>query len=191
KKKQKNRILMVGSLIRRKRPLNLILAISQLTGQFPDIRLDICGAISDRAYYDSILKFIQKNKLQNNIHIHGKQSREAIKTQLSKAAIFVLPSVQETAPISIAEAMAVGIPVVATAVGGIPYMVDDNATGFLIQIDDIESLKNCIGRLLSNDNLANDMGMAGREKAKKEYDLNKIAEQTVNVYSNSIKGLMR
>ena len=81
------------------------------------------------------------------------------------AAVFVLPSTNDSFPLVIAEAMASGLPVVSTQIGGIPTLVDNEADGLLVDPTDVTALVKALERILTDNTLARRMGNAGREKA--------------------------
>ena len=83
--------------------------------------------------------------------------------------VFCLPSWWEAAPLSILEAMATGLPVVATSVGDVPRMVADGETGFVVPSRDPGALADALGRLLSDGQLRRTYGEAGRLRACDEF----------------------
>ena len=84
--------------------------------------------------------------------------------------------------------MACETPVVASAVGGIPEVVDDGRTGLLVPPSDPKALADAVNRLLDDPGLAAEMGRAGRERAIAEFSWRAIAEQTVALYEAVITG---
>jgi glycosyltransferase involved in cell wall biosynthesis len=85
--------------------------------------------------------------------------------------------------------MACGLPVIATKVGGIPMQVIDNVTGILIELNNIEQLKNAILLLVNNKELREKMGKAARERVEKEFSWDKSAEQLENLYKEKYNEL--
>ena len=88
---------------------------------------------------------------------------------LAEAAIYVLPSYNEGVPISILEAMSVGLPIVTTPVGGIPDVIRDGEEGFLVSPGSIDQLVGRIVELLSNENLRKHMGDAAQRRLRTDY----------------------
>jgi glycosyltransferase involved in cell wall biosynthesis len=86
------------------------------------------------------------------------------------ADLLVLPSLNEGLPRVILEAMATGLPVVATSVGGIPELVMDGRTGLLVRPGDERALADAVCRVLADPDLAEAWGRAGREVAEREYE---------------------
>jgi len=99
-----------------------------------------------------------------------------------KASIFVMPSYYETFGISAMEAMAFGLPVVATRAGGLSEVVEDGVTGFLVPPGDSQAVAEAIIRLLRDQNLRRRMGEAGRKRVLDEFTVDRVLVQTLNVY---------
>lgn len=119
--------------------------------------------------------------------VKGKQKQEL----LQNARILLLPSRHEGMPMSILEAMAYGEAVVSTRVGGIPEVVEEGGSGFLIEPDDEPSLYRTIQRLLDDRGLAERMGRRGREIVKEKFDLEQIHRQLYALYSPGDWGVKR
>lgn len=103
--------------------------------------------------------------------------------------IFVLPSLQEGLSLSILEAQASGIPVVASNVGGISEVVVDGKTGILVPPRDSAVLKKAIGVLLDNISLAREMGRYGREHVHKHFGLDRMVNQVMETYQQVLRGV--
>jgi starch synthase len=114
--------------------------------------------------------------------------RESVIQLLTHAAVFVCPSVYEPLGIVNLESMACETPVVASAVGGIPEVVDDGRTGLLVPPSDPKALADAVNRLLDEPGLAAEMGRAGRQRAIAEFSWRAIADQTVALYDAVITG---
>jgi glycosyltransferase involved in cell wall biosynthesis len=100
--------------------------------------------------------------------------------------VVLLTSRQETAPVAVAEAMAAGRPAVATAVGGVPFMVQEGETGFLAEPGDAAGLAEATIRLLARPDLRRAFGQAGRAEAERRFRLASVVERTVALYRNLI-----
>ena len=97
--------------------------------------------------------------------------------------VFVLSSVTEGAPTVVIEAMGLGVPVVATAVGGVPSLITSGQTGFLVDVDE-GAMAKAIVDLLKNPQWRQDMAMAGRAICKKKYDFVEIAKRVGYIYES-------
>lgn len=177
-----SRLLFVGSIIPRKRPLDLVKALSSVRDQVPNVTLHIAGWTSDDKYLHKIKERIKNYDLERNVRIMGSVTDDQLLEEYQKCTLLVLPSVEETSPIVIGEAMAVGKPVVATRVGGVDYLVDDGQTGFLVNVGDVNALSSRILTILSDNELRSRMKTAAREKAKLNYRSDIVAAKVRQVY---------
>jgi glycosyltransferase involved in cell wall biosynthesis len=108
--------------------------------------------------------------------------RDDVPALLAQANVFVLTSLSEGMPISVLEAMAAGLPVVATAVGGVPEIVVDGETGFLVPVEDAEAVAAALTRLLDDRSLRERMGAAGRRRAERDFDLPRFRRDHLALY---------
>jgi glycosyltransferase involved in cell wall biosynthesis len=104
---------------------------------------------------------------------------------LAQSDIFCLPSLTESLPFSVLEAMAAGLPVVATRVGGVPEAVADGETGFLVEPRDAEGLREKLRLLLNDAELRRRMGEAGRARVEREFSVEAMLEKTTQIYERS------
>ena len=108
-------------------------------------------------------------KLEGKVHWHGRLGKEAIRDHARQAHCFVNYSTYEGMPNAVLEAMACGLPVIASRVAGNEEVVVDQETGFLVDIEMPESLAAIANRLVSEPALAQRLGLASRERVIKEY----------------------
>jgi glycosyltransferase involved in cell wall biosynthesis len=102
----------------------------------------------------------------------------------ARAAVVVLPSHREGLPLSVLEAMAHGRPVVASAVGGIPELVQDGVTGLLVPPGDVDALRSALERLLADPILRRRMGRAGRRRVAELCSRDHVADATLSAYAS-------
>jgi glycosyltransferase involved in cell wall biosynthesis len=105
-----------------------------------------------------------------------------VRDRLAAADVFVLPSRGDNAPMSILEAMACGLPVVSTRVGGIPELVSNGETGLLVPPDDPAALAAAIETLTSNPDLRARLGARGAARVSEEFSIESAVQATVDVY---------
>jgi glycosyltransferase involved in cell wall biosynthesis len=98
------------------------------------------------------------------------------------ADIFVLPSHHEGLPISVIEAMAAGLPIIATCVGGIPDLIDNAKNGILVTPQTPLDLANAMMTLIENDHLRKTFGIEGRKKALETHDIEKYVDHLITFY---------
>lgn len=172
-------LTMVGRLAPPKDPLTVLEATLLTDTAFK--LLFIGGGVQ----YDAVQEFISENRLQRKVILTGE--REDIPEILAVSDLFILSSRWEGLPRSIIEAMMAGLPVVATSVGGVPELVEDGVTGFLVPREDPEALAEAIRKLLADEDLRQRMGQAGREKALREFSLDRMLAQTQEVYEEILE----
>jgi glycosyltransferase involved in cell wall biosynthesis len=120
-----------------------------------------------------------------SVHLLG--ARRDVPRLLAALDVFVLSSVREGLPLVIPEAMAAGLPVLSTAVGGIPQVVDEGATGFLVDHGDEAALRDRLARLRSDRALARRMGTRGREVALERYSSQRMVRDYLSLYEEIIR----
>lgn len=170
-------LLFVGALTPLKRPGDLVTAHGALLGEHPRLRSVFCGEVQDAAYAGALAR-----RDVPGVTWEGLVGRARIVELLSSATAVVVPSMQENVPMVIAEAMAAGVPVVASRVGGIPEMVEGGATGLLYQAGDVEALGSRLRELLDDPERAARMGAAARERARAVYAPAAVANATIDAY---------
>jgi len=166
-----------------------IRAVAQLIRKYPGIRYDIVGF---GPLEQELKQLIKRLGAQNNIRLVGRASEDEVAAILDNTHIFLLASVtasngdEEGIPNSLKEAMARGIPVISTFHSGIPELVDNGVSGFLVSQRNTTMLANKIEYLINNPDLWYKMGLAGRKKVKDGYDKEKINDRLVNIFKRLI-----
>lgn len=112
--------------------------------------------------------------------------REDVRDQLQKIAVFVLPTRSEGLGISVLEAMAMGVPVIATAVGGVPELIRHNQTGFLVRQDEYGAIARLVQRLLADREKGEALRGAAFALAAKEFNAKDMLERTYGLYRRVI-----
>jgi glycosyltransferase involved in cell wall biosynthesis len=112
--------------------------------------------------------------------------RTDVSELLAGSDVFVLSSASEGLPLSVEEAMAAGLPVVASAVGGVPELVVDGETGFLVPPGEAERLAEALGMLLGDPALRRRMGRSGRARAEELFDLTAFRQAHVELYHRQL-----
>lgn len=182
---QKYVLLSVGAFSKRKGHLNLIDAMVKIRTHFPDFSLMIAGALTEENYYHMMQNKISEYGFENNIRLFPNVSNREIMNFFRKSEIFVLHSEEESQGIVLCEAMAVGLPVVATNVGGIPWVIENKTNGFLSDFGDIESFSDNLTMLMKNDNLRKRI-RENNKKASMSYNWKHISEKVTEIYKSII-----
>ncbi len=178
-------ILSMGRLVREKGYGELFQALSKMKADaLPDHHLLVVGSRLDSDRDDGLRAEIrrveQDSDLKRRVHFLGQQ--EDIAGLLSASDIFVLPSHREGMPRSIIEAMASGLPVVATDIRGCREEVVAGTTGLLVPVGDVDALAAALAELVSDPEKARAMGAAGRQRAQALYDESAVVARQLEVY---------
>ena len=184
-----NRILFVGGIEERKGLHILIDAIAAIKQTIPAIKLHIVGGIRKASYYNDLLNQIVNLGLQDSIVFKNHLSNSELMQEYSEAALFVLPSKEESLGVVLLEAMATGTPIVASNIGGIPDIIEDGQNGYLVNYGDSQAMASSIIKLLSDDKLRGEMGAKGKEMAK-NYVPHKIAMEHLSLYKRVFREVL-
>jgi len=183
----KNVILFLGSLVPYKGPDILLNAFSRVNKEIPNAELVFAGRGEMQVELEKLSKRLN---IEKNVKFAG-FIEEDLKPFYYKAAdIFCLPSTNmgESFGIVNLEAMACGIPIISSKLGGIPDVVNDMENGILVKPGDPESLADALIFLLENKDIRKKMGTDGRKKVE-EYSWEKIAEKTENIYNRLLESV--
>jgi len=177
-------ILFVGRLVHRKGVHVLIKAFSEVIDEVPDAKLLIVG----EGYMKPFLQLITRQlNLEESVKFLGRISEDKLPDIYRRSRIVVVPSLyRESFGMVAIETMASGRPVIATRVGGLPEVVEDGRSGFIVPPGNHRILAEKIIQLLSDQKLARRMGMYGREVAVNRYSWHKITRRVVEVYHEII-----
>ena len=180
-------IISVGRLIEKKGFSDLIEACRLLKSRECNFRCEIVG---DGPLEPELRRQIGLSSLAEIVSLGGALPEKEIAERLAAATVFALPSVSEKAggmdnlPTVIAEAMAAGLPVVATAVAGIPEMVEQGKTGFLVAEHQPVALADAIERLLGDISLTREFGKNGRARARKLFSIEQTARELAELFAS-------
>jgi glycosyltransferase involved in cell wall biosynthesis len=169
-------IVAVGRLIPKKGFSDLIRACGLLAGGGKSFQCEIIGA---GPLETELCRQIEELGLQDRVVLVGAKPQSQLRQRLAAANVFVLPSVidadggMDNLPTVIMEAMATGLPVVSTDISGIPEMVIENETGFLVRPGDVLAMANAIEKLLNDRSLAQRLGDGGYERAQRLFSIEK------------------
>jgi len=151
----------------------LIQAMPRLLLRWPDVELVMIGAGDDREW---LVNLARDSGVRRHVHFLTGISYPELSASYAAAEVFALPSRGEGFGFVYLQAMARGKPVIGGAHGGAPEVIRDGVTGYLVQHGDTEQLVTSIDALLSNPELAREMGARGRERMEKEFRFNVFAK---------------
>jgi glycosyltransferase involved in cell wall biosynthesis len=178
--RRRGRVLCLGRLNKGKGSYDLLEAAASLAPVAPlELRLGGDGEL------EQVRERARELGIEDRVHVLGWLRDEAKARELASASVFVLASYNEGLPMSVLEAMAAGLPVVSTRVGGIPEAVSDGIEGYLIDPGDVAALADRLGRLASNPGLARQMGDAARRKVQAIYSAQAVLPRIETIYAAS------
>jgi colanic acid/amylovoran biosynthesis glycosyltransferase len=169
-------IVAVGRLIAKKGFVDLLRACRLLRERGKSFRCEIIG---EGPLEQELREQIAQLDLQDCVELPGAKPQHEIREHLAAATVFVLPSVidpdggMDNLPTVIMEAMGAGLPVVSTSIGGIPEMVIQNETGFLVPPGDVAALAGAIEKMINDRSLARKLGQAGYERTQRFFSIEK------------------
>jgi glycosyltransferase involved in cell wall biosynthesis len=180
----RSKVIFVGNLTQQPaKGIDILLfAWKQVVKEFSNASLEIAGSGDVEAYQ----KFVEENKIYNVVFT-GRQSD--IKARLQASDIFVLPSRREGMSNALMEAMACAMPVVATRVSGSEDLIENNISGLLVPVSDVNGLASALVKLMSDPELVIQMGSRGYDSVRSKCDLMIVAEKYKSLYNKIVVGV--
>jgi len=176
------RALFIGTLNNIKAPDVLIRAFAACQPA-RDWQLVLVG---DGPIKDECVALIHQLGVDRQVAMTGHLDRAGVLQQMARATFLVLPSRMDTAPNVITEAHAAGLPVIASATGGLPEMVADGSDGCLVSVDDVAGLSARLKDLFAHPEACARLGQAGRQKIRRLNDPVRVAAEHVRFYREII-----
>ena len=179
------RVATIGRLVEKKGIEYAIRAIAKVAQVYPQIEFSIIG---DGPLKESLQKLIDELEVGHFVKLLGWKQQQEIITILDTCHLFVAPSVtaadgNQDAPVNtLKEAMAMGLPVISTYHGGIPELVEDGVSGFLVPERDAEGIAQKLSYLIEHPEVWTSFGKAGRARVEEKYDMNKLNDELVEIY---------
>ncbi len=179
---------IVGQIGRRKGHLVLFEAFRNLTTAYPALRLWVVGqepAHSHEHYTEELRRYVDTYHLEDRITFWGFHAD--IPALLAQLDLVVLPSLQEPFGKIVIEAMAMGKPVVASSVGGVPEIVEHGKTGLLIPPDNTDALRQALEQLVLNPDMRCKMGQVGQKRVRHLFSLQHHVQAIERVYATMLR----
>jgi spore coat protein SA len=198
------RILFVGRVSPEKGVHLLVEAFKTVAAKYPTAQLDLVGgvgslsadflvALSDdphvrsletfyRSDYFAHLQGLLPDDLKARVHFHGDVTHGELATHYARATVFVSASLSDAFPLTVVEAMAAGLPIAGSAVGGVPEAVVDELTGLLAEPNSADALASALCRLLADGSLRQRMALEARQRALRLFSWRAIADTVAEVY---------
>ena len=175
-------MISVGRLSPEKGQAGLLQAFARLRPSHPELQLRLVGDGPDRASLETLAKELG---LSDAVTFVGRLPEEETLAEIARANLLVLPSFMEGLPIVLMEAMAAGVPVIASRIAGIPELVEDDETGLLFTPSNWDELASRIDLLLGDDVLRTRLVEKGKAKVASEFDTRKSAQELARLFSGT------
>jgi glycosyltransferase involved in cell wall biosynthesis len=175
-------VLVALAMLRRQKALGvLIQALAVVRRRFPDAVVLVAGGpLEDNPEADRLRRLIGERDLGSAVHLLGR--RDDVGDVLAAADVAVLSSDYEGTPLAVLEYMQAGLPVVATAVGGVPEFVMDGVSGLLVPPRAPDALASAVMQLLDDPARRSEMGRRGRERQQAEFTFDAAVDRFVALY---------
>ena len=183
------RIATTGRLIEKKGIEYAIQAVAKVAENYPNIEYNIIG---DGNLKERLQQIIAELKIQDKVNLVGWKNQREIIEILDKSHIFIASSVtaadgNQDAPVNtLKEAMAMGLPVIGTLHGGIPELIEDGVSGFLVPERDADAIAKKLIHLIEHPEKWPQMGKAGRAYVEQHYETNKLNDELVDIYQQLV-----
>ena len=177
-------VLFLGRLDANKSPDVLLRASKTILSEVPDMHL-VFGGDGVLERYETIA---QELGIADRCEFLGWVTGDDKERLFECAGIYCLPSKNEAMPISVMEAMAHGLPVVATRVGGVPQLIDDGVNGLLMDVDDEQALSKLLMELASSPERRSELGAAARQKMVQGFSVEASIERLLGIYEGLFEG---
>ena len=178
-------VLSVGAISPRKGHLFLIKAFERLSVKNKTAHLTICGTLADKSYYNSLLSYLSTSSCRDRVSIITNAPQSDLDDLYRRAKVFALHSQEESQGIVLVEAMAAGLPIIGTRVGGIPDVVDDRQSGILLDYGDIQGFADAMLFLLDSRDEWEQMSKNSIAVSLR-YSWESIAERISDIYKHII-----
>lgn len=181
------KLITIARLVPEKGIEYAIRGVKEIVQRHPDMDLEY-HIVGSGPLKPELLILIDKLKLQNTVRLLGAYPKDKVIDALMKSDIFLLPSVEESFGMVLLEAQAVGLPVIATSVGGTYGAIINGRSGFLVPPANLEGLVKSLEFLIGQPEVWKKMGNAGRKYVTDNYDIDRINDRLVKIFSKLLIG---
>jgi glycosyltransferase involved in cell wall biosynthesis len=176
------RLLFVGHVSPLKRVEDVVAATARVRAHVSHAHLRVVGPLGAASYVERLRSDVRRGGLEEAVTFAGAVAPAELVGEYAAADVFILASGQENSPMVIGEAMAGGVPVVATRVGGVDALVHDGETGFLADVGDVETIADRIRLLLEDGAMRARMSSAARQAAEERFLPENVAVRVREIY---------
>ena len=167
--------------------INLLEAVALLRESArPDVRLRVAGQLQRTSMWPIVQRAVDRWRLRGAVEWLGALAPAGLVAELKAASVYVHPSIVENSPNSLAEAMILGVPCVATSAGGVPSLLMDGHEGLLCPPNDAWGLAGVIGAIAADPASAASLGANARIRARQRHDPHTIAQTMVAIYEQVV-----
>ena len=156
--------------------------LQQVRKSFPEASITICGSGPER---DRLVALAQALEIESAVVFTGRVDNEQIAALYQSADVMVNPSLADNMPNSVLEALASGVPVVSTEVGGVPYLVQHEKTALLVPVSDVDAMAKAVIRVLETPELAARLAAAGLAEIQ-QYTWPNVEGKLQAVYTDAL-----
>lgn len=179
------RVIFAGFISPRKNVLMLIRAFAQASRSLPQLRLAIAGGPLEGPYADECRHLVETLGLSDRVDFLGVLNSDEMAAEMAQSSCLALPANAEVAPMVISEALSLGVPVVATAVGGVPQMIRDGVDGVVVGVGDVDAMAAAIIRVVNDRD--HDMWRDAAFRAGLAYQPTAVAQRTFEMYEEIVR----
>ena len=186
-------VLFVGGFgtVKRKGALDLLAGLRVLLDGGAAARVRIVGTDAEPEAREAIEAYCREHGLGDAVDVEGGVEHRLMPDVYGAAAVYCLPSYREGAPHSVLEAMAAGLPVVATRISGLPHLIEEGEGGFLIEPGDVPALAEHLQTLYDDPELRKAMGLFNRRRAVERFSVKAQADALIDIYRSLVQGPAR
>jgi len=182
-----NIVLCVGGVMERKNQLTAVKAIAKMVSAHPEVKLVFVGRIGARNYFDSIQRFIAENDLSPHVEFKGEVTKQELYNLYSDAILFLFPTTVEIQPTVIIEALAFGLPIIASNIGAnLKVLNQKEGSAILVEPYDVDGIAAAVVRLLEDGSLRQAMSQKAEELAQ-TLSYENVAAQTLALYNKLVQ----
>jgi len=179
---KKDRIVLYLGRLTKEKGLDVLLEAFRKASRLPNYQTAKLLIVGDGPCFNDLNHRSRGLGLEGMVRFVGRVPHKEVLKYYQAADVFVLPSIaDEGLPMTVIEAMAVGLPIVASRIGGIPEAVADGKTGLLVKPGDIEELETALVKLLADEDLRLRMGEKARQVAKAKFNQEAMVGKTLKV----------
>ena len=176
-------ILYVGRFEPVKNVMSLLIAFAKIHEEFQNVRLFLVGGGPEMS---RLLRLAEQRRIDRFTRFVGEVSPRDVPLYMVASDIFALPSVSEGSPNALLEALAAGVPIVASEVGGVPDLVTNGIEGFLFKAGNVPQMVDLLGILLRDNQLRQKMSEAGRKRASR-FPLDEVNEKIFQISIDAVR----